>query len=134
MTLLLPLFVGSFTVLLLLVGAFNSLASGWRLLAARFAYSPEFRGRSWNWQSGQLRWVRYRNCLTLGANRDGLYLAILALFRFRHPPLHIPWKEITITPKRSFFRQGMEFRLGGEEGVPLWVSAALAERLRQASL
>lgn len=59
---------------------------------------------------------------------------MMALFRFRHPPLFIPWSQIQITPKKNFFRKGMEFHLGGEQGVSLWIGANLAERLRRRRL
>lgn len=131
--LIIPIFLTFFTALWLLVGLLNSALSGWQRLATRYATEKPFSGHKWTWESGQMRWVGIRNCLTVGADRNGLYLAMLVVFRFRHPPLFIPWSDISITPKRSFFRKGMEFRLGGNDGVPLWLSADLAERLRQAS-
>jgi hypothetical protein len=48
-----------------------------------------------------MRWIAgYGNCLTVGASPDGFYLAISPLFRFRHPPLLIPWTEVEITRRR----------------------------------
>ena len=132
--LLIPVILVSFASIWLFVNLLLSVISGWASLAGRYGSDAPFSGSIWKWESGQMRLVGIRNCLTIGANRQGLHLAMMILFRFRHPPLFIPWREITITPKRSFFRKGMEFRLGGNGGVPLWISAELAERLRQASL
>jgi hypothetical protein len=132
--LLIPLFLLSFVALWMFVNLLLSLVSGWTVLAARYRTEQPFAGQVWTFQSGQMRLVSIRNCLTIGASREGLYLAMMALFRFRHPPLFIPWSQIQITPKKNFFRKGMEFHLGGEQGVSLWIGANLAERLRQASI
>src|SRR4051794_28236208 len=82
-------------LLWLFVSAVISLIGGWSALAKRFALNTPFLGKCWNRQSGQMRWIAgYGNCLTLGGSAEGLYLAISPLFRFRHPPLLIPWAEI----------------------------------------
>jgi hypothetical protein len=45
-----------------------------------------------------MRWLAsYGNCLTVGGNPQGLYLAVAPLFRFRQPPLLIPWEEVTVS-------------------------------------
>ena len=37
-----------------------------------------FCGESWGWQSARFRgWCSYNNCLTVGANPEGLYLAVM---------------------------------------------------------
>ena len=77
--------------------------------------------------------VGIRNYLTIGASRKGLYIAMLLPFRFRHPPLFIPWSDIAVTQKRMLFMTGTQFPMGPSPGVTLWVSAGLADKLRQAS-
>src|SRR3954466_7384369 len=95
-TIISPLY---FVALWLFVSATISVIGGWTALAKRFRFSKaRFTGPSWNGQSGQMRWIAgYHNCLTLGCNAQGLYLAIMPLFRFRHPPLLIPWEEISVS-------------------------------------
>jgi hypothetical protein len=74
-----------------LVSAVISYIGGWNTLAKRFRFRMPFLGEKWGGQSGRMRWIAgYGNCLTLGCNPQGLYLAIMPLFRFRHPPLLIP--------------------------------------------
>lgn len=66
-----------------------------------------------------MRWLaNYRNCLRLGANQDGLYLAVLFLFRFMHPPLFVPWSEIKITRKRGLFGEYVTLTMGRDAGIP----------------
>jgi len=78
-----------------------------------------------------MRWIAaYGNCLTVGANIDGLYLATSPLFRLAHPPLLIPWNEVSHSKRRILFFPMMRFELGRETAVPLWVRETLAERLK----
>ncbi len=131
---ILPLFLLTFVPLWLAIGFVIALASGWRSLASRYAADRDPPARRWSFQSGSLRQAGYNSVLTVAADREGLYLATIFLFRFGHTPLFIPWRDIAISPKTHFFRDGIEFRLGRENPVPLWLSASLAEQIRQASL
>jgi hypothetical protein len=74
----------------LLVSTVISFIGGWTKLAGAFRLGKPFIGQQWTGQSGQMRWIAgYGNCLTVGCNPEGLYLATMPLFRFRHPPLLI---------------------------------------------
>jgi len=85
-------------------------------------------------QSGQMRWLMsYNHCLTLGGNETGLYLSVLSLFRFQHPPLLIPWPEISVSRRRMFFLNYVRLSLGHEAGIPLLLRPTIAERLRRAA-
>jgi hypothetical protein len=44
-----------------------------------------------------LRLVSYRGVLTLASDTDALYLAIMPLFRFLHPPLRVPWGQVRVS-------------------------------------
>ena len=47
-------------------------------------------------QSAAMRWLtHYNNVLTVGADSEGLFLVPFFLFRVGHPPLFVPWAEIT---------------------------------------
>ena len=123
-----------FVALWLLVSAVISYIGGWTTLAKRFRFSAPFPGEKWRGQSGQMRWIAgYGNCLTLGCNRQGLYLAISPLFRFRHPPLLIPWDEIKISRTKILFFRFVRFGLGRELDVPLYLRARLADKLKRAA-
>jgi hypothetical protein len=125
-----------FVVLWLLVSALISFVGGWRSLAKRFRLRGSFEGERWRWQSGQMRWlVGYHNCLTLGANEEGILLAIMFLLRFRHPSLLIPWNEVSVKRKRLWIiGEYVGLILGRETAVPLWIRASLAAKLRRAAV
>jgi hypothetical protein len=105
--------------------------SGWRPLARQFGTKTKFTGALWRAQSGQMRWLcSYRGCLTVGANLEGLYLATFPFFPLFHPPLFIPWSEVSAARKHLFPGiGGIRFRLGKELSIPLWIGDRLAERL-----
>ena len=76
----------------------------------------------------------YRNVLTIGANSNGLYLApTLPVFPLFHPPMFIPWSEISLTSKKTFFFSGVRFGLGRETPTPFWIETYLAERIKSAA-
>ena len=106
--------------------------SGWALLARRFRSTSPFTGPTWRWQSCRMRWSsHYGNCLTVGSDPTGLFLDILFLFRIGHPPLLIPWAEVSVRRRSQIlFWSYVDLRLGREEQVPLQISAKLADRLR----
>src|SRR5262245_33648505 len=112
----------------LFVSAIISYIGGWTTLAKRFRLRRSFVGARWSWQSGQMRWIAcYRNCLTVGCSPEGLYLATMPLFRFRHPPLLIPWEEVAVEPRQILFLPPVRFGLGRELDIPFYVSAELAD-------
>jgi hypothetical protein len=128
---LFPLF---FVAIWLLVSVMISRVGGWATLATRFRFEGEFTGPRWNWQAAQMRYtVNYNGCLTLGCDETGLYLATMPLFRFKHPPLLIPWNEITASRKRILFMDFVRLSLGNDSQIPLTIRLSLAERLSNAA-
>ena len=111
-----------------------SFIGGWFFLARRFPFRGTFDGAKWRGQSGYMRALaHYGNCLTLGASPEGLFLAVLFLFRAAHPPLFIPWNQITVTRTRILFFNRVRFQLGRERPIPLSIHALLAARLKVAA-
>ena len=93
--------------------------SGWALLAKKFPAQEPFRGKRRSWVSGQFRWAAgYNNCLTVGANPEGLYISVWFL-PFFHPPLFIPWTEIRVSGGRWFLLRSTRFELGNDLHLPL---------------
>ena len=119
-----------------LVSYIISLLSGWTELSRRFRDASAYHSYQWLFQSVRMRTIfgSYSNCVNLGADETGLYMAVFRPFRFSHPPLFIPWSEIQV----AAYNQGLLFRsrklfLGRQELIPLLVSSSLAEKLRQAA-
>lgn len=115
-----------------LVGSsLSALGSGWHKLEHRFRAKAPFSGDTINLQTGYMRWgSRYFHTLTLGANADGLYIAAMLLARVAHPPLFIPWNQISAIDQSRRFREGTLLTLGQKEQVPLWVFKSTGDWLQ----
>lgn len=103
---------------------------GWHALAQRYRFEQDFVGEQWRFRSGKMRWIAsFGNCLTLGANSSGLYLAVLFLFRPGQPPLFIPWSEITAQREQRMFIRRIRFTLGNDVRIPLWINQRLGDQI-----
>lgn len=124
-----------FPTIWIVAGMVIGQVGGWAALAQQFEFREDFTGQRWRLQSARMRlWVHYGSCLTVGANPDGLYLAILFLFRVGHPPLFIPWREVSVPKKGVFLSiRYVELRLGHDLLIPFRINESLADRLRDAA-
>lgn len=124
-----------FAALYILVMYWIALVGGWRLLAKRFRLQGTFAGERWTGQSAAMRWLtRYNRVLTVGADGAGLYMAPFILFRAWHPPLFVPWSEITDVRETQFlFSKFVVMRLGRVEEIPFRITASLAAQIRAAA-
>ncbi len=118
-----------------LVSYWIALVGGWRLLAKRFRLQGTFTGQKWRMQSARMRWLtQYNNVLTIGADSAGLFMVPLFLFRAWHPPLFVPWSEITsVRETRFLFIKFVEMRLGRVEEVPFRIWASMAAKIQAAA-
>jgi hypothetical protein len=124
--------IADFLFLWVVVSFVISYTGGWAALAGKFRYRGKFNGPKWRGQSGKMRGLaRYRNCLVVGGNPEGLYLAVFFPFRMAHPPMFIPWNEVTLTKSRVWFVPMVRFQLGRELSVPFWIRESLANRIRK---
>jgi hypothetical protein len=123
-----------FVSLWLLVSTIISYVGGWTALATRFRLETPFTGQQWSGNRGRMRWnTGYSRCLTIGCSSEGLYLALMPLFRFRHPPLLIPWSEVSVSRRKFLFFTSVRFGLGRELDIPLWIRAKTADRVKSAA-
>ncbi len=123
-----------FIMLWLGMGAIISYLGGWFSLSKFYRSRVPFSGGKWGMQSGQMRWwMYYNNVLTIGVNREGLYLAAMFLFRFMHPPLLIPWSEIKARKSKGWFFEYVTFTMGRELAIPLRIHVKVAAKLRDAA-
>lgn len=103
--------------------------SGLQSLAATYRAAQPFDCKRWTLQSGRLRWgMSYNNCMTVGASASGLHLSVLLLFRAGHPPLFIPWEELTVGNRAFPFMRSCRFEFRAVPGVSLTVGARLGEK------
>lgn len=123
-------FVAAWAIMFTLI----SRVGGWALVAEQYRCQETFTGATWSFQKGQMRWmVGYNNCLTVGADPRGLYISILFPFRLGHPPLFIPWRDISRASKKVLWINFIELRLGREVPIPFRISYPLAQKLKSAA-
>jgi hypothetical protein len=65
----------------------------------------------------------------MGVNPQGFFLSLSIPFLPGHPPLFIPWDEITLHRKRLLWTRFVELRLGREPPIPFRISERLAKKL-----
>jgi hypothetical protein len=108
--------------------------TGWRALAEHYPLSSPFTGKPHRFQTAWMRWSsHYGNALTAGANAQGLYLSVLFLLRIGHPPLFIPWSDITSTEISGGFSRRVELRFRRLPNVPVIITRDLADNLAKES-
>jgi hypothetical protein len=123
-----------FIVLWICVGYVLGLLSGWHELARAYRHAGAFMGSRWRFQSGQMRLLLgIHNALTVGANPQGLYLAMFAFFRPAGPPLLIPWSDVSARPGKFLFWNYVEFRFRQAPYVFLRLSSSLTKRMQAAA-
>jgi len=101
--------------------------AGWSRLAGRFAARTPPDGIRFWIESGKVGWVSYNNCLTIHAGPDGLHLATWLPFRFGHPPLLIPWRELRNVGSRKIWLLGEWLKL--EVGSPSIATLELSKKV-----
>ncbi len=110
-----------------LLGWLSSVIGGWGKLAAKYRFNGTFDGAFFPTRSAVLGMTRYTNCLTMGANRKGLYLNVFVWMRLNHPPLFIPWSEMTGTVQDSWLTKilVLQFKNAPKVSVELPMNTAL---------
>lgn len=107
---------------------------GWASLGDRYRCEEPFLGSRWNFQCGQFRWpANYNNCLTVGADPRGLFLWVFPLLRIAHPPLFIPWREISVSQVKVLWIKQVKLRLGRQLAIRVTINNRLAEKLKAAA-
>ena len=90
-----------------------SYLSGWQALAASYEAKEPPRGTLFGGQSGSVGIVSYRNCLTVHAAKDGLFLTVPVVFRIGHKPLFIPWSAVrNRKPVKILWYETVSFEVG----------------------
>jgi hypothetical protein len=126
------LLVGLVTTWLLLwlfVGHLTSVLTGWRRLAGRYRLTGHFHGTRHRFRTCRFRWGKYGHSVTVGTSADGLYFALTLPILAGHPPLFIPWADVSVTPVRVWFFRYVEFRFAQAPSVPIRVPESLGKRI-----
>src|SRR5262245_26166109 len=122
-----PLF---FAALWLSISLLLSWIGGWQKLAGSYSANQKITGVRFWMNSAGMRWgVSYRGCVNLGAAPEGLFLSVFPLFRAGHPPLLIPWADISISRVKWIFMETARLEFREVPDVPLFISLKLAIRV-----
>jgi len=121
-------------LLVLGVGHLNSAISGWKKLSRRFMAQTEPYGDStaigpWLLTVSMRFWAHYSSLVRITAGQDALYLSMSWWMGSGHPPLRIPWSEISFSRTRRFFARYVVLTLGNEEKIPFRISELSARKL-----
>jgi len=108
-----------------------SSVGGWRKLGDSYRANFAFEGKKLRMKSVSMRWgVNYSGCLTIGVNKEGLFLALIPIFRLGHPPLYVPWHDIsTEETKRLVIFRVVKCVFSKCPDVPMMFSKKLAEKI-----
>lgn len=125
------LYVFFFMILWICICQLISTVGGWRKLSRDYSAAAPFDGKKFWFKSAGMRyWTNYNNCLIVGADRYGLYLAVLPIFRVAHPPLFFPWTDISNEAgSRRLFGDFVKFNFIKQPDVPVIFSEKLAARI-----
>jgi hypothetical protein len=87
--------------------------SGWRKLARHYRTFSSPPYNTAHWKSARIGLGNYNKILSVGTDERGLYLTVFWLFKVGHPPLLIPWSEITmISTVQWIFLSGYRIAIG----------------------
>ena len=106
---------------------------GWSGIAAEYRAREPFDGKRWSFQSGQFGWSNYGSCVTVGANPRGVYFSVLFPFRPGHPPLFVPWEDVSMAEGRGTFTSYVDLRFRRVSQTRVRLSKRLGDRLRSQS-
>ena len=116
-----------------LVYPWGSYFIGWMSLADRFrsAASPPLEARIARALVNRVHWRFLSNdpFVRVASSTDALYLSRPILLRPFHPPLRIPWEEITVERVDYLRGEVVRLTLGAEERIPLYISLHMARSL-----
>ncbi len=129
LTAVLTIFVGFWLLITYMLAA-----GGWAVLAKFYPAKPDFTGESFWMRSARLGpMTRYSNCIFFGANHQGITMSVFFPFRFNHPPLFIPWSDISAGMSTGRFYTQVQLNIEKSPNTPILISQKLAESLARAS-
>ena len=125
-------------VVLLLVPAFLLISfllaqGGWSRLAERYRARTGVEGPTWRFQYGTVGLARYGYTLTFTVTDAGLGVRVFPLYRFMHPPLLIPWRDLAVRREKVFWVWRVELTAREVPGVVVVVGQGLALALARAA-
>ena len=105
--------------------------AGWRTLARAYATDLPASGRTFRFQSGRIGHASYNGVLTISVEPEGIRLAVAAPFRPGHPPVLIPWDEISdIEPRKVLWHKSYAVKPADSGAVTVGLPGRVVEAIR----
>jgi hypothetical protein len=123
-------FFFAFPLLWSAVGVLISRLGAWSRIATEYRQWETFDGERWRGQSAKVGWANYGNCLTVGVNQRGVHLSVFFLFRPGHPPIFVPWEDVSVTEGKRLFFKHVDLAFRRAPGARVRLSKRLADKLQ----
>ena len=120
--------VGAFVLLWLFICAMSAKFGSWKKLSNTYATLGLPTGKMYRFRSARMGKVKYNNALNVQVSSRGLYLVPIIFFRFAHPPILIPWRDIRLEEEKSFMLTVSVLHIGQPEIVAIRFASGFVER------
>jgi hypothetical protein len=112
---------------------YNSYYNGWMELSTFYRSKDEFRGikyaEFWIHSSVSINLTGLAPLVIFGANSEGLYIVVPLILRLTHPPLFIPWNEISIIESYVGKSKQYKLQITKAPNVSLFISQRVGNKL-----
>ena len=106
---------------------------GWRNWARAYPAPSRAPHVRFLMRSGYVGRARYGSALNLGVSNEGLHLSVPLLFRIGHPPVVVPWSDISVVGKRGSYSTWVEYQFAKVPKSTLRIRKDVAEAISRAS-
>lgn len=125
-------FIVFFTALWSFVSFITSRIGGWHTVAQHYRGELSYYNERYTWRSGRFGWAGYSGVLNFAVSNEDLGISVLFLYRAGHPPLKIPFEEISGVEKTIIFPE-VHYSFDRVPNRTLKIRKGLAEELEKAS-
>lgn len=121
-----------FIMLWLITSIFLSVSSGWYFIANNYPVKEIYKGDSLNSQTMQIGLVGFSRCITIGADKSRLFLAVDPIFSFAESPISIPLSDIsTHRVSTAPFFPAIELKLSKVPGASIRIYKSQEDWIKQ---
>ncbi len=106
-----------------------SFLGGWYSLKNIYKKEITFNGEKWHFQSARIGLVSYNSCVTVGADRNNLFLGVFFLFKIGHPDLVIPFADIEGKETKMLFFKYVKLKFKKNYSTNIVISKRLADKI-----
>lgn len=103
--------------------------AGWYKLSRKYKSVTAFYGNNYGKFNARINDLNYAGRLYLQYNEEGINLSVIRVYRLFHPPVFIPWNDVTKIDKRE---EDVFISIGsGSESCEIQITSKTYERLEK---